>query len=638
MVRSFGAADRNARARTLQEQQIQMAQDAADRENRVRAAQVAQNIAMETGYSLDGWGIDKEKLERDAARAAAGEDVPEFHAFSSGMANFEVENPEFSFKKAVPGPGGTITMAGSYDSGPKKGEVAPLTVNGTDASDDEVAYSDPRQAAALLINNYDSVMNDPALAEQKGRILRTKKLGSLSSKLTSIKGQLTAGVMQKLRSLNAEPRTIRAVKAQLAQLGTPQAQIAYLKDNVIPNMQEDLDAFLSKEQQQVVQQAESEPAPAPEQTPVDKAAEIKKLESRLANLEGKSGRGMADRRQGLRDQIAALKETPEEATAPKKTGQMARNNKPVPAPAQDLMTKAAQVSQEELEQGRGPTFTQEELSAFEEYLSSKGINSMAEAYKGTQEDIQALRAVLSQSLGDEAQRRRMFNEFNNVLQTGSPAYDQKTLTEAQQEQRKIENTEFSNETARLNSDRLRDDLMQKVAQDSGGAIGEASKRIRNVLYDKDGEPQSYDMKDVNAASFGPGGSISSIWNKFRVARDQLKRNPKNKVAAQKKAMFQRALYENLSLYMQIYNQSDEAEISVLATDSGAPLNASDDTMSRVKIQEVDGDGNPTVFWLINPSSGTQDGDAITASQVKTAMASEDLYDFFVESLRKFGRE
>ena len=310
----------------------------------------------------------------------------------------------------------------------------------------------------------------------------------------------------------------------------------------------------------------------------------------------------------------------------------------IPEPVKELAAETAEATEEDIVQGR-ITVTPEQITALRKSLDLKGIRSLAEMDRATLAEQQALRAALSVFAQDAQQRTDYNNALMNVMETGSASYNQKDLDTAR-------STQFSNETARINAETSRinaetsrnnsrrqySELMDKLGEDTNDQVRAAVDTVREVLFDDDGTPLDIDMAKVDGAF---SGSIADIWRQYNTQEKNLKRNRNNRVAALRSAQFERALDAQLSAYMQIFNRSDEPEISFLATDSGAPVSLSDNQMSRIKIAETDAGGNPTVFHVLKDDSKTQDGDAITAAQFKSKLGNEKLYEYFIEKLKTY---
>ena len=247
--------------------------------------------------------------------------------------------------------------------------------------------------------------------------------------------------------------------------------------------------------------------------------------------------------------------------------QEARDNETNPE-LKEMAETAENATDEDIIEGK-VQFTQEQLTALQERLKGQGITKLEDMNKATLADQLKMKAALSTIMVNADQRKTYLERMNNVMATGNADYNSKDLETARQ-------TAFSNETARLNSNRLRDEFDLKVSDGVSDSVKNSLKSLQTALFDDEtGEPKDIDMDTVDAAMFGPGKGIAAIWSDFKRSNAMVARNGSNKVARQKAAAQRQALLEQLSTYVQVYNKSDDAEVSWFATDDDSPISASD---------------------------------------------------------------
>jgi hypothetical protein len=673
-------------ARSMQQKNIQLAEEQAQRERNLDAVYKMTGLATDLGVAENaGAGIDVGKLTKLwTDQVASGEIDPRLSELAALLGNEDFAaqtNPGFSFKGTQIGPDGTLTLVGGYE-GDDKNKFA--TVDRKSGEEAEVGFDDPEKVAGLMANQYNQVWNRPGVSGAKrsfqlkrGLLEEGEANRDTTEKLAGIGvavGQLTTEVENAIgatASREVAAATITKMKRSLAnqpysvQLEVLQEAAAALKiptDEIItPEVQQ---AAAEETQQTAAPNAQSQAEPQAE--PVDNTAKIEELERKKRNISPM--RGGLQKIEVIQKEIDRLKAGGSSAAAPaseSRTGPATdqeiaefrkQNPKLFPSATRERLAelvegekfgfkrsaategedpiitegakKGVEATDEDIIEGR-VAITAEEIAALQKRLEIKGIKSLEQMNEASQAEQQLMRAMLSEIAVNKEQRADYLKRFNNVLSTGSTDYDAKTLATARQ-------TAFSDETARRNSTRLRDEFDNKITGEAGTAIGEAVGKMRDALFDKEsGEPKAIDMKAVDFAAFGPGGSIKSIWSDFKNANRLVKRNPRNKVAATKASMQRQALLEQLSLYLQVYNKSDTPEVSWLATDDGSPISASDSTLSQIKIAERDKNGAPVVFHVLKADGKTQNGDAISASQLKSKIGNDELYEFFVKEMTKF---
>jgi len=299
--------------------------------------------------------------------------------------------------------------------------------------------------------------------------------------------------------------------------------------------------------------------------------------------------------------------------------------------AKTAVTKATEKTVQQVEQGDVPQFSNKELQAFKDHLASKGITSLAEAYKATDEELITLRAIIATSSEDPESRKFALEQFDNVIQTGNPGFNAVELSAAQNQQTTAEANLKRAEAQKISAQRLRDQQRAAEAGRFSKDIEAVNDAIYDLFWDKaDGTAKNVDIgsfKQLFSSSKGP----QALLQKWRTAQQQVDRNPRNIAAKKQSDTLRASLLSNLSLYLQVLNKEGDQEWS-WSTDSDYQLNAGDSALDYIAIDAY-AKGEPTQFIIRNPASGKQDGDAISASQLKEALGPS-MYDFFVANLKE----
>lgn len=632
-------------------------------------------IALDNGYSSDGVSLNRELLEDHAERSAKGEEIPSFDRFSSLVLNTDLAKngkiSDFRFTGVTPGPDGTITAEGQYEDG----TTAPLTEGRSNDPNDLPAFASPKDAVGGLINQFDELRYDPRFAQQNIDSSRLKNVGALEGKKIKVKGQLTASLVEGLRSATANveggEKYVTAVKAQLAQM-SPDEQLAFMRDTVAPALGKNIKEGLTEEQAEIVDQAGNEPpttSSAPteqtgfsmseQESKTDAARLINKIETdkgkvtgspnpRSVKVDDKRRAEALNRRKttiekrlsnfgaledvtgfGANKQVAALQAELELINRYQSGGS---TDTTLQGEAKTAVAKGTEKTASQIAQGDTPQFTEKELSAFQEHLASKGITSLAKAYKATDEELLTLRSIIATTAKDAETRKMALEQFDNVIQTGNPGFNAVELSTARLNTQNAATSAMNAETSRRNSLRMEREQQQKYVGKTTKSVNDVDAAIHALLWDKENStPKSIDLESFDAL-FNSNQGPKKLYLELQNANQMVKRNGNNRAAQSKADNLRRSLLANISLYMQVINKDGSQEWS-METESGAPLDAGDAALNRVQVSEYDGAGNPVEFIITKPADGTQDDDAISASTLKNKLGAT-MYDWFVKELGK----
>ncbi|MGB2145965.1 MAG: hypothetical protein ACPHZ7_03255 [Vibrio toranzoniae] len=604
-------------------------------------------LATDLGVTADASGenIDAQKLSSLwKQQVASGNIDPKLSRLAALLGNEDFaakNNPGFEFKGASIGPEGTLTLSGGYEGDEKKSRF--LTVDRKSGDDAEVAFGDPDQIAGLMANQYNQSWNRSGVSPYK-RELQLKNdlidgdqsIKGNNQKINQIVGNLTQEVEDAIGAIGGPDAAAQITELKVNLAGKPYEQQLAILQQVGSNLQIPGVEAAAAEAEAAVEPEQTNPEqPVATEEKVDPQARIDEITGLLDANDGlnrKQRRDLrAEKAKLLRDQEGPKPESNVSLTGSDgiraKVLQEARDNETNPE-LKEMAETAENVTDEEIVEGK-VQFTQEQLTALQERLKGQGITKLEDMNKATLADQLKMKAALSTIMVNADQRKTYLERMNNVMATGNADYNSQELETARQ-------TAFSNQTARQNSNRLRDEFDLKVSDGVSESVSKSLKSLQTALFDdKTGQPKDIDMDTVDAAMFGPGKGIAAIWSDFKRSNAMVARNGSNKVARQKAAAQRQALLEQLSTYVQVYNKSDDAEVSWFATDDDSPISASDSSLSKLKIAERDAKGNPTKFHVLKSDGKTQNGDAITASQLATKFGNDELYDFFVTELEKF---
>lgn len=600
----------------LAEEQIRAAQGTNDERGAFKRNQQLMTLAERAGVAADGGRrVDIEKLTVALQGGRDGESIdPNIQALAVALGNEDVatkQNSGFKFNRLVTDPeSNLLTMEGSYENG----EVAPLTNNRSADPTAKVAFGSTEDIAKIMEMQYFKHMSDPN--DTTGRQVDQKiQLGDVEEDIAGLD---------------------ETIQTRLAQ------QYAEVDRALHATGNEDLRAQFQKSY-------------AIEQDSVERYAILEMAVSKL-NIENKLP---------AKEEVIAVTEAVKKEKAPRNPDGTEQRPALSNVPIDELQAKIDKVPQtgpgiidekltaktdaasdEELLQGK-VTFGPEELKTLRDNLEAAGVDNLSDidARNTSERDRRAIYAVLSSLPGvTEAQKNQYNTAMLNLDSTGNAAFDAKSLAEAKVARQNADssarkaatgenNAITSAESARIagqNSKRLWMSLNEEIRASTYEDLKGAKQRLRNVLFDKDNnnEPKDIDFEQYKKAVFGQGGSISSVWGKYKNEREGSRKN-----------QFRRHMLEQFSAFIQTGSADGDLEWSFFATDSGATVNFGDSALSNIAISGQDAEGMPTEWIRTKPgSSGVQDGDKWTAKQVQEAVGSQELYLFFVQEMANAAQE
>ena len=600
----------------LAEEQIREAKGQNDERDALKRNQQLMTLAERAGVAADGGRrVDIEKLTVALQGGRDGKSIdPRIQALAVALGNEDLatkRNPGFTFDRLVTDPeSNLLTMQGSYPNG----EVAPLTTNRSSDPNAEVGFGSTEDIAKIMEMQYFKHMSDPN--DTTGRQVDQKiQLGDVEEDIAALDETIQTRLAQQYAEVD------RALHATGNEALRAQLQKSYGVEQDSVKRYAILEMFVSKlnienklpakeEVIAVTEAVKKEEAPrnpdGTEQRPALSNVPIDELQAKIDKVP-QTGPGIIDEK---------------------------------------LTAKTDAASDEELLQGK-VTFGPEELKTLRDNLEAAGVDNLSDidARNTSERDRRAIYAVLSSLPGvTEAQKNQYNTAMLNLDSTGNAAFDAKSLAAAKVAQQnatssaltaatgvKNANTSaVSAETARRNSSLAYRRLNEEIRSSNYDDLKAAKINLRKVLFDQDNnnEPKDIDFEQYKNAVFGDGGSISSVWGKYKNEREGSRKN-----------QIRRHMLEQFSAFIQAGSADGDLEWSFFATDSGATVNFGDSALSNIAISGQDANGMPTEWIRIKPgSSGIQDGDKWTAKQVQEAVGSDEMYRFFVQEMRNAAQE
>lgn len=371
----------------------------------------------------------------------------------------------------------------------------------------------------------------------------------------------------------------------------------------------------------------------------DNSARIAEIEQILARPLPKNARsGVVKRRQALQKELEGLQGKP---PAPAATESAPGKDEPVaPAVAElDEQVVAAQAAGDTNAVKVIPT--REQVAALKQSLEAKGIRSFEDIERASLAEQRALLAVLSTDPNVDTQQRLVYaGALNNMIETGTLSYDRKSLDSAVLDERKQGATEYSYETARRNSNRLRDQFVVDQVSRASTFINKQGENVSKLFIDGDGNALDPSVEQYQTAALGQNGSITNLFRRLQGALGRQESGAGGRdVAAAESRQLTDALLAQISFGMQFVSQDDDLEISILATDSGAALTANDSRLSRIRRDGAQDAKGRSGIIILKPGTNTQDGDAFSAEQVQEFFGGNDeLSRFFFTKLDEIERQ
>ena len=662
----FGGAAANASYQDkkyrddLESQQVALKKEEAELQRDAMDMTRAMALADQLGVSTKGGlGLDTKKLTEILQE---GRNSNKFNQgaeeLASLIANTDYtarKNEGFSFNGFSIGPDNTLTMRGSY-AGQDDPKMA--TTGGGAGPEEEVAFASVEEVANLLSNQYDEMWAMRANAGLYNQISQKQKLAGTFDQAEENRQTVTKAVadlteqVDSFFSTSKDPaysKAARKLKGLLAQPGlSPDEKLSILRDfgeqlnlpvSEIVTPEVEQAAASAQPTQGTAQPTQGTAQPAEETAdPADKAAQIAELEARMAKMP--VGKGGQKRKKELQKQIDTLKGEPEVGTKKVSSGgQMARNNQPNQGETDPTVAGLASRSEAAAaEPGESVVrATEEELSALKSALEAKNVTSLETLNKATREEQIAILTVLSSASYVDATQRAVYQkELRNVIETGTLSYDRKTLTEATQEQEKIDTGKANAETSRMGAERLRQEFRYKVGGNVNTFVENQVDKIGKLFIDEDGDAQTPSVEQYYKVAGGSDGPLSKMFRRLMGAKNRKDGSgapgESRSIAQQEYNGLKDALLAQISFGMQFVSQDGGLEWS-LATDSGAPLTGSDATLSRIERDGAAEKGQPSGIRITKPGSSQTDGDAFTAEQVATFFGgNEEMMSFFFTAL------
>lgn len=674
------ARDQQA-ARTARQKQIQLLDEKAQLERDGQVSAQVYNIANELGItSRGGETIDEAKLSTklDEGRKN-GQLNPRLADLLVMMGNEDLgvkKNPGFEFKSLSVGPNGTFTLQGGYEG--EEGNRY-LTQDGKQGDDAPVALMSVNDVAKHAVTQYNKVRNRAGAAlntqEQKykneyidqnssirgNEQLIIQTVGSLTNDLETAlfniypRDKATAmsrGLQEDLKGKSYSDR-LAILQEVGSKLSIPNEELSIPPEQVEAAAKAATETTSTAETENPLVQRQLATAEKNLQAAKNSGDKsyIARAQARVDELTAKQGQPVEQARLTKSQTMAAEKQlaTAQKGLATaKKSGdksfieraqarvdklnaKLGKGDIDTKIKDPDLKEAAEKIqvaTEQDFVEGR-IKLTEKDLVALRKKLDADGIKTLEQANEASRENLLYIKAALSTIAQDQTQRQEYMQRINNMLDTGMAGYSKKDYDAAR-------STQYSNETTRANNEFTRAEFFEEVSNNTNKAIQESLKDLGEVIFDKDGEIRDYDMESIDAIFSAPGKGFTKTWNQLKQQMGLAKRNPNNSVAREKTQMLRQGLFEQLSLYVQLYNKSDEPEISFLATDEDSPVVATDSSMSKLHIAERNQKtGDPTVFHILKSDGRTQSGDAMTASQLRKKLGSAELYDFFVDNLEQF---
>jgi hypothetical protein len=566
----FGGAGANASYkeneanRSLKERQLGILEREEERGLAEEKVSQISNLARDLGVAKKaGEQIDVPKLTAllDGQRKS-GKIDPKLSQLAALLGNEDLatkQNEGFSWKQFTISPDGSgLTMAGTYDGDPT---LRFATEGANKDPKAEVVFSEAGDVAKLLGNQYNQVWNQPGAASFKNELnlknsLIDSSVEDAESRVATAVGQLTNEVEAAIIQIGGEngPAVARKMKEALAGLPYDQ-QLEILREQA-GNLSLDTGDIITPEVEEAAAEEKQGGEPdAPEQAdePDDSGSDVAALEARLARLEGKSGRGVADRRAKIKKEIA-------EAKAAQKPAPQSPSEVPIQDENPEIQSTAEAAeaaTDEELAAGKVKV-TPEGIKALKESLEAKGIAILEDMKYATRAEQQYMRAMLSTIAANKDQREDYMTRMQNVMATGNADFDSKTLGEAVLANRQQDTAEQNANTSAVTAETGRLNYFQKVAEHTfnvsekvGGRIREVFDQARGAIYGKDDKGNYNTEIEFNKGRFfsefgGPGGAFNKMYQEYLNAQ-----------GPEEKSQTRLALNSMISMGIQALGESEE---------------------------------------------------------------------------------
>lgn len=591
---AMASLQRDEADRQFRNRQLDMAEREEGRLLAQENASRVLNLARELGVADTGRAqLDTEALTTllDEQRASGRLDsrVNELAVLLGNQDLATQQNPGFSWRQFQIGPNNTLTMSGTYEG---EGENRFVTEGRSRDPQAQVAFSTPQEIANLMGNQFNQVWNQPGVASLRNELYLKNDLIDANQSIQENEdliagavGQLTNEVEAAILQYSGEngPALTQRMKQALA--GLPyQDQLTILRDyadglqiNTAEIVTPEVEAATAEAAQPSDDQpsgdqpldegslpmyygappiTRSRPASPQSEPAADPPADVASLEARLAAIEGKTGRGFANRRKELQRQLEEARGGNQRATPAASAG----NAPPIQDenPEIQATARAAEAATDEEIAAGQVRVTPEGIAALKERLQARDITTLEEMNRATRAEQQYMRAMLSTLAANEEQRATYLDRMNNVMATGSVDFDSKTLGEAILAERTEDRQAFEAETARQTSDTGRLNYFQrvlehdwKVSEAVGGRIRDIFSQARTAIYgrDRDGNPNT-DIKFDRDRFFSEFGSADGAFT-------QMYREYLNAQGEETKSQTRLALNSMISMGIQALAQSED---------------------------------------------------------------------------------
>jgi|TARA_R110000822_G_scaffold232865_3_gene364493 hypothetical protein len=683
------------RARDMQEQQVNLSEEQAQRTRSLDDVYAVANLATDLGVSSDaGLRIDKAKLTALwEAQAASGKIDPRLQQLAALLGNDDSaakNNPGFSFT-GVTLDGDTIALQGGYD-GEETTKFS--TVDRKPGDDAEVAFASYGDASKLMANQYNQMWNRPGVSGYKREYQMKNGLNKNNDQIRDNEaliydavGQLTNELEDAINKIAGnEKGAAITTKLKRALAGKPYTE--QLK--ILQQYGSELQLPASKAITPDVEKAAAEADAAGEETTTtaevkvaggeattDNSAKIAELEARMAKVP--PGRAGVARKKELQNQIEQLKsEAPTATTTNDNSAEIARLEEEIasipsgegrggevrrealqgqvdqlkgasPAPVapteeaapvdenpaiQSGVEKAKAATDEDIVEGK-VQFTQEEIVALQERLKAKGIETLEDMNKATREEQQELRAMLSTIAVNKEQREEYLKRMNNVMSTGSTDYNSKEMQEAQIAQRQVAVNESTARTGRQNAATSQANSQRLITEMNGTFRGNQGTFIGKKV-DKISslftDKKTGEALDPSVDEYKKAAfGVGGAISSIWGKTKEQLRILKSGASAMEKKTAQQQL-----------NMLEQALLAQISFGMQFVSAKGDLEWSMATDSGASLSGNDSAlsriardgdgFMIRKPGSGTQDGDAFTGEQLAELFGDKDLFYFFDQKL------
>jgi len=289
------------------------------------------------------------------------------------------------------------------------------------------------------------------------------------------------------------------------------------------------------------------------------------------------------------------------------------------------VTKGVNSANDNLQNGEGPSFTQQELNDFAAFLNKKGITNVEGAVDESTDIKQTLLAVLSVTISDPTRRAEAQKKFMNIMETGDQGFSAKDLSTLRTERANLDLRQDEFELAVDKHEASVDTETRAADKVVLDYDKETDKRVRSFLVDEDGNKLDPEFDEIQAEFFGGSGIVTNLLKRMRAQKESYERRPREQSMRQY-TQYKDRVMTHISLAMQLASADDGLEVS-FATESGS-ISGSDRFLSRIATNTDGG------FDILKPGTNDKDGDGFTRNQALQLIGDVELYDLFVKEVKK----